>query len=139
MAIGGKPITQTVEGRERYPVRVRYQRELRDSIDSIESILVATAGGAQIPLRELASINYVRGPQVIKSEDTFLVGYVIFDKRDGYAEVDVVEQAQALLASKIQSGELDIPAGVTYKFTGSYERRAAHRALRHLVDPLLSI
>jgi Cu(I)/Ag(I) efflux system membrane protein CusA/SilA len=90
VAIGGKPITQTVEGRERYPVRVRYQRELRDSIDSIESILVATPGGAQIPLRELASINYVRGPQVIKSEDTFLVGYVIFDKRDGYAEVDVV-------------------------------------------------
>jgi Cu(I)/Ag(I) efflux system membrane protein CusA/SilA len=136
VAIGGKPITQTVEGRERYPVRVRYQRELRDSIDSIESILVATAGGAQIPLRELASINYVRGPQVIKSEDTFLVGYVIFDKRDGYAEVDVVEQAQALLASKIQSGELDIPAGVTYKFTGSYENQVRAEKRLSVVLPI---
>ena len=86
VAIGGKPITQTVEGRERYPVRVRYMRELRDTIESIEGILVAAPDGTQIPLRELASINYVRGPQVIKSEDTFLVGYVIFDKRDGYAE-----------------------------------------------------
>ena len=136
VAIGGKPITQTVEGRERYPVRVRYQRELRDSIDSIESILVATPGGAQIPLRELASINYVRGPQVIKSEDTFLVGYVIFDKRDGYAEVDVVEQAQALLASKIQSGELDIPAGVTYKFTGSYENQVRAEKRLSVVLPI---
>jgi Cu(I)/Ag(I) efflux system membrane protein CusA/SilA len=97
---------------------------------------VATAGGAQIPLRELASINYVRGPQVIKSEDTFLVGYVIFDKRDGYAEVDVVEQAQALLASKIQSGELDIPAGVTYKFTGSYENQVRAEKRLSVVLPI---
>jgi copper/silver efflux system protein len=136
VAIGGKPITQTVEGRERYPVRVRYQRELRDSIESIESILVATPGGAQIPLRELASINYVRGPQVIKSEDTFLVGYVIFDKRDGYAEVEVVEQAQAILANKIQSGDLDIPAGVTYKFTGSYENQVRAEKRLSIVLPI---
>jgi copper/silver efflux system protein len=136
VAIGGKPITQTVEGRERYPVRVRYQRELRDSIESIESILVATPQGAQIPLRELATINYVRGPQAIKSEDTFLVGYVIFDKRDGYAEVDVVEQAQALLAEKIRTGELEIPAGVTYKFTGSYENQVRAEKRLSIVLPI---
>ncbi|MFT5837161.1 MAG: Cu(I)/Ag(I) efflux system membrane protein CusA/SilA, partial [Candidatus Azotimanducaceae bacterium] len=123
VAIGGKPVTMTVEGRERYPVRVRYQRELRDSIESIEDILVAAPDGTQIPLKQLATINYVRGPQVIKSEDTFLVGYVIFDKRDGYAEVEVVEQAQAYLQSKIDSGELNIPTGVSYKFTGSYENQ----------------
>ena len=104
VAIGGKPITQTVEGRERYPVRVRYMRELRDTIESIEGILVATSDGTQIPLRELAAINYVRGPQVIKSEDTFLVGYVIFDKHDGYAEVDVVETASAYLEDRIEAG-----------------------------------
>lgn len=131
VAVGGKIITQTVEGRERYPVRVRYQRELRDDIESIENILIAAPDKTQIPLKELATINYVRGPQVIKSEDTFLVGYVIFDKKPGYAEVDVVEQAQIFLKSKIDSGELDIPAGVNYKFTGSYENQI--RAEKRLI------
>lgn len=131
VAVGGKIITQTVEGRERYPVRVRYQRELRDDIESIENILIAAPDKTQIPLKELATINYVRGPQVIKSEDTFLVGYVIFDKKPGYAEVDVVEQAQIFLKSKIASGELDIPAGVNYKFTGSYENQI--RAEKRLI------
>jgi Cu(I)/Ag(I) efflux system membrane protein CusA/SilA len=136
VAIGGKPITQTVEGRERYPVRVRYMRELRDTIESIEGILVAAPDGTQIPLRELASINYVRGPQVIKSEDTFLVGYVIFDKRDGYAEVKVVEQAQAFLQGKIDSGELNIPTGVSYKFTGSYENQVRAEKKLRVVLPI---
>lgn len=136
VAIGGKPITQTVEGRERYPVRVRYMRELRDTIESIEDILVAAPDGTQIPLRELATINYVRGPQVIKSEDTFLVGYVIFDKRDGYAEVEVVEQAQDFLQQKIDTGELDIPSGVSYKFTGSYENQVRAEKKLRVVLPI---
>jgi len=136
VAIGGKPITMTVEGRERYPVRVRYMRELRDNIESIEDILVAAPDGTQIPLKELATINYVRGPQVIKSEDTFLVGYVIFDKRDGYAEVEVVEQAQEILSQKIDSGELDIPAGVSYKFTGSYENQVRAEKKLRIVLPI---
>jgi Cu(I)/Ag(I) efflux system membrane protein CusA/SilA len=136
VAIGGKPITQTVEGRERYPVRVRYMRELRDTIESIEEILVAAPDGTQIPLRELANIYYLRGPQVIKSEDTFLVGYVIFDKRDGYAEVEVVEQAQDFLQQKIESGELNIPAGVSYKFTGSYENQVRAEKKLRVVMPI---
>lgn len=136
VAIGGKPITQTVEGRERYPVRVRYIRELRDTIESIEEILVAAPDGTQIPLRELATINYVRGPQMIKSEDTFLVGYVIFDKREGFAEVDVVEQAQDFLAAKVASGELSIPAGVSYKFTGSYENQVRAEKKLKIVLPI---
>ena len=136
VAIGGKPITQTVEGRERYPVRVRYQRELRDTIESIENILVAAPDGTQVPLQELASIEYTRGPQVIKSEDTFLVGYVIFDKRDGYAEVEVVEQAQDFLKEKIATGELDIPAGVSYKFTGSYENQVRAEKKLQVVLPI---
>ncbi|WP_269522525.1 efflux RND transporter permease subunit [Coraliomargarita parva] len=136
VAIGGKPITQTVEGRERYPVRVRYMRELRDTIESIENILVAAPDGTQIPLKELASIQYVRGPQVIKSEDTFLVGYVIFDKREGHAEVEVVEQAQKFLQSKIDSGELVIPSGVSYKFTGSYENQVRAEKKLRIVLPI---
>ncbi|MGC6455124.1 MAG: efflux RND transporter permease subunit [Coraliomargaritaceae bacterium] len=136
VAIGGKPITQTVEGRERYPVRVRYLRELRDSIESIESILVAAPDGTQVPLRELAAINYLRGPQVIKSEDTFLVGYVIFDKKPGFAEVEVVEQAQQFLSEKVASGELSIPSGVSYKFTGSYENQVRAEKKLRIVLPI---
>ena len=136
VALGGKAVTQTVEGRERYPVRVRYMRELRDSIESIEAILVASPQGAQIPLRELATINYVRGPQVIKSEDTFLVGYVIFDKHDGYAEVEVVEQAQAFVEQQIASGALEIPDGVSYRFTGSYENQVRSEKRLLVVLPI---
>ncbi len=94
VAIGGKPITTTVEGRERYPVRVRYLRELRDQIESLDDILVASPQGVQIPLSQLATIAYTNGPQVIKSEDGFLVGYLTFDKKPDIAEVEVVNRAQ---------------------------------------------
>jgi Cu(I)/Ag(I) efflux system membrane protein CusA/SilA len=136
VAIGGKPVTTTVEGRERYPVRVRYMRELRDSIESLGSILVPSMSGAQIPIRELAEIRYTRGPQVIKSEDTFLTGYVLFDMRDGMAEVDVVEHARDYLKQKEASGELDIPAGVSYTFAGSYENQVRSEKRLRIVLPL---
>ena len=136
VALGGKPVTQTIEGRERYPVRVRYQREMRDSIESIEKILVAAPDGTQIPLKELSTINTVRGPQVIKSEDTFLVGYVIFDKAPGYSEVDVVEQANRFLKDKQASGELVIPAGVSYRFTGTYENQVRAQQKLRLILPV---
>jgi Cu(I)/Ag(I) efflux system membrane protein CusA/SilA len=129
VAIGGKPLTMTVEGRERYPVRVRYLRELRDQPETLGDILVPTPGGAQIPLRELADIEYRRGPQMIKSEDTFLVAYVLFDKQPGYAEVTVVNDARDYIQSKIVAGDLVVPAGVSYEFAGSYKNqvRAAKR------------
>lgn len=131
VAIGGKPLTMTVEGRERYPVRVRYLRELRDEPETLGDILVPTPSGAQVPLRELATIEYRRGPQMIKSEDTFLVSYVLFDKRPGNAEVSVVNDAQRLIREKIDSGELKVPAGVSYAFAGSYENQV--RAARRLM------
>ena len=136
IAIGGRQITTTVEGRERFPVRVRYQRELRDNIEAMSKILVPGKGGQQVPIAELAEIRYIRGPQVIKSEDTFLVGYVVFDKKDGYAEVDVVEQCQAYLQSKIDSGEFNLPRGVSYKFAGSYENQLRASKTLALVLPL---
>ena len=136
VAIGGRQLTTTVEGRERFPVRVRYQRERRDSIEAMGRILVPGKGGQQIPITELAEIRYVRGPQSIKSEDTFLVGYVVFDKRDGYAEVDVVEQCQAYLQSKIATGELTLPRGVSYKFSGSYENQLRASRTLALVLPI---
>ncbi|HEY9170589.1 MAG TPA: efflux RND transporter permease subunit [Lutibacter sp.] len=129
-AIGGMEITTTVEGRERFPVRVRYPQELRDDPESIKKILVPTKSGAQIPLGELTKLHYVRGPQMILSEETFLVGYVLFDKRDGFAEVNVVNDAQKYIQDKIDSGELTVPAGVSYKFSGNYENQV--RAVKRL-------
>jgi Cu(I)/Ag(I) efflux system membrane protein CusA/SilA len=136
VAVGGKQLTTTVEGRERYPVRVRYQRELRSTIEDLERVLVTADDGTQIPLAEVSQIKFVRGPMVIKSEDTFLTGYVIFDKKPGYAEVDVVQDAQRYLKEKIASGELEIPTGVSYSFAGSYENQVRAQKKLMVVLPL---
>ncbi len=120
IAIGGKTVTHTVEGRQRFPVRVRYKRELRNELEAIDRILVPGAGGVQIPLVQLADIQYVRGPQSIKSEDNFLVGHVLFDKKSGLASIDVVEECDQFLRDKAASGELVLPGGVSYDFTGTY-------------------
>ena len=130
-AIGGMQLTTTVEGRERFPVRLRYARDYRDNPGDLKKILIPTPAGTQIPLGELMTIHYTRGPQMIKSENTFLVGYVIFDKKEGYAEVDVVENAQEYLRQKMESGEFLLPAGVSYVFTGNYENQI--RATRRLM------
>jgi len=140
IAIGGKQITTTVEGRERYPVRVRYMRELRDHLDSIGQVLVPGPGATQIPLIQLAEIKYVPGPQAIKSEDTFMVGYVLFDKKDGYAETNVVEEARQQLFEKIEDGELDLPSGVSFSFTGNYINQVrADKKLRIIIPLALLI
>lgn len=136
VAIGGMALTTTVEGRERYPVRVRYPRELRDSIEDLQEVLIPTKTGAQIPLSQLATLKFTRGPQVVKSEDTFLIGYVLFDKKPNVAEVDVVNAAQDYLQSKIDSGELILPPGTSYKFAGSYENQVRSEKKLALVLPL---
>jgi copper/silver efflux system protein len=123
VAVGGMILSNSVEGLERFPIRVRYARELRDNPDDLKRILIPSMSGVQIPLGEIADIEYTRGAQMIRSEDTFLVGYVIFDKQEGAAEVNVVNEAAAILKDKIKSGELKLPAGVTYKFAGNYEQQ----------------
>ncbi len=136
VAVGGMVLTQTVEGRERYGVRVRYPRELRANPTDLQQIYVPVEKGSPVPLSELASIRYEQGPQVIKSEDTFLVGYVLFDKLDGFAEVSVVENAQALIQEKIDSGELIVPKGINYAFTGTYENQLRAEKTLSVVVPL---
>jgi Cu(I)/Ag(I) efflux system membrane protein CusA/SilA len=122
-AVGGLTVTNTVEGRERYPVRIRYPRELRTSPEQIKNILVPTSGGAQIPLGQLAEVEYQKGPQSIKSEDTFLVSYVLFDHRDGFAPVNTVDDAKNRIEQKIESGELVVPPGVNFEFSGDYQNQ----------------
>ena len=136
VAVGGMTITQTVEGRERYGVRVRYPRELRENPTDIKNIYVPVAKGSPVLLSELVTIRYEKGPQVIKSEDTFLVGYVLFDKLDGFAEVNVVENAQALIQEKIANGELVVPKGINYQFTGTYENQLRAEKTLSVVVPL---
>ena len=136
VAIGGVKTTTSVEGRERYPIRVRYMRELRDSLDEMQKVLVSSIGSEQVPLSQVASIRYVRGPQQIKSENTFLVGYLLFDKLPGFAEVDVVEDVQKYLQQKIMSGELKLPKGVTYTFSGSYENEVRAKEKLSVILPV---
>lgn len=136
-AIGGMKISSTVEGRERFPIRVRYPRELRDDPDALGKILMPTPTGAQIPLSQIIDFEYVRGPQAIKSEETFLVGYVLFDKLDGFSEVTVVNDAQQSIQQKIDSGELTVPSGVSYKFSGSYENQVRAEKRLSIIVPLV--
>lgn len=138
-AIGGMQITEKVEGRERYPVRVRYPRELRDNPEAMGKILMATPTGAQIPLSQIIDFEYVRGPQAIKSEETFLVGYVLFDKRDGFSEVTVVNDAQNAIEELIESGSLIVPPGISYKFSGNYENQIRAEKRLAIIVPLVLV
>jgi Cu(I)/Ag(I) efflux system membrane protein CusA/SilA len=133
--VGGMKMTTTVEGRERYAVRLRYPRELRSDPEAIKNILVPTRSG-QIRLGELIDIKYEQGPQSIKSEDGFLVGYVLFDRLDGFSEVEVVKNATAYLDGLQEQGTLDVPAGVSYRFAGNYEQQVRANERLSLVVPI---
>jgi len=136
VGLGGMMVTTTVEGRERYAIRVRYARDFRENAQAIENILVMTSGGAQVPLGEMAEVLYRPGPMMIRGEDSFLVGYVLLDKREGFAEGSVVEDAQRYLQGKIDSGELQVPPGVSFKFSGSYENQVRAEKRLSLIVPL---
>lgn len=139
-AAGGMPITQTLEGRERYPVRLRYPRELRNTPEKMERILVPTPAGAQIPLGSVLDIRYERGPQSIKSENTFITGYVIFDRAPGIAETDAVEAARDQLNKHIENGSLTVPPGISFNFSGNYENQVrAEERLSYVVPAVLII
>ena len=135
-AIGGMKLSTTVEGRERFPIRVRYAREFRDDPDAIANLQVPTPMGNYIPLGQLVDITYRPGPDMIRGENSFLVGYVLLDKKPGFAEVSVVEDAQRYLKSKIDSGELVVPSGVRYQFSGSYENQIRAEKRLSIVVPL---
>jgi Cu(I)/Ag(I) efflux system membrane protein CusA/SilA len=148
IAIGGENLTMSVEGRERYPIRVRYLRELRERFDDLEHILVPTSTGAHVPIGQLAKIRFSLGPQELKSENGLLVGYVTMNTRDR-DEVSVVEDAEKLLqAAKRQSDELVaagrhqeaklvVPPGYYWKWSGQFENQ--QRAMQRLswVVPLV--
>ncbi len=139
IAIGGENLLSSVEGRERYPIRVRYPRELRENLEDLEQILVPSENGTHVPISQVATIRYVLGPQEIKSENALLVGYVTLNTRDR-DEVSVVEDADKLIRAKIASGELRFPPGYYYQWAGQFENQVrATRRLALLVPLCLAL
>jgi Cu(I)/Ag(I) efflux system membrane protein CusA/SilA len=129
-AIGGENIATTIEGRERYPVNVRYPRDLRSDIDRLERILVATPSGAQVPLAQLAEIELTSGPAMIRDENAFLAGYVYVDMagRDigGY-----VEEAKELVRERVE-----LSPGYVIQWSGQYENMIRVRERLKVVVPI---
>jgi copper/silver efflux system protein len=126
--IGGENVAENIEGRERYPINVRYSRDFRDDITQLQRVVIATPTGAQIPISEVAKVYFSRGPAMIRDEDGLLTGYVYLD----LASKDYggfVAKADRLLNEKLR-----LPAGYSYKWSGEYEFEVrAKQRLRFIV------
>ena len=130
-ALGGENVTRTIEGRERYPVNVRYAREFRESIPDLQRVFVKTPAGAQVPLGQLAEISLTTGPAMIRDENAQLAGYVYIDTatRDigGY-----VDRARATIGNSVQ-----LPPGYTLQWTGQYEFQIRARERLRILIPIV--
>ena len=127
-AIGGMNLTTTVEGRERYPVRVRYLRELRDNPEALKRIFVPTSSGGQIPLAQVAKLEKTQGPAMINSENTVTYARVFVNvNQDEVGLIDFVANAQKAVNEKIKSGELKIPSGYFISWSGQFESEMESR------------
>ena len=130
-ALGGQNVTRTIEGRERYPVNVRYARAFREDLPAIERVLVRTPMGSQVPLGQLADIRFTSGPAMIRDEDGQLAGYVYVDT----ATTDIggyVDSARAALGERLQ-----LPAGYTLAWTGQYEFQVRAQQRLQILIPIV--
>ena len=129
--IGGQSIVETVEGRERYPVNVRYNRDFRDDIAALNQVVIATPSGAQIPIGEVATVSFSRGPSMIRDEEAQLTGYVYFNlTTSDYG--GFVARADRLLREK-----LTLPAGYSYAWSGEYEFQLHAKKRLELIVPIV--
>ena len=127
-AIGGLNLTTTVEGRERYPVRIRYLRELRDSSEALNRIFIPTPKGEHIPLAQVATLKRVSGPAVINSENTLTYARVFVNvNQEKVGLIDFVKSAQKAVQEKIDSGELQLPTGYFLSWSGQFESEMESR------------
>ncbi len=129
-AVGGRNISQTVEGRERYPINVRYARDFRQDIEALRRVLVATPQGAQVPLGQLAELEFVMGPPFVRSESGQLVGFVFVDVGDRPI-VDYVQDAQRAVAEQVS-----LPAGTRLAWAGQFQYFERAKERLKLVLPL---
>jgi Cu(I)/Ag(I) efflux system membrane protein CusA/SilA len=131
--IGGENIAENIEGRERYPVNVRYSRDFRDDIPALNRVLISTPSGAQIPISEVAKISFSRGPSMVRDEDGQLTGYVYFNlETSNYG--GFVARADRLLGEKLK-----LPAGYTYNWSGEYEFELRAKQRLELILPIVFI
>jgi copper/silver efflux system protein len=129
--IGGMNVAENVEGRSRYPINVRYQRDFRDNIGELSRVLIATPSGAQIPISEVAQISFSRGPAMIRDEDGQLTGYVYIDlNTTDYG--GFVDQSSKMLRQKLQ-----LPAGYTYQWSGEYEFQLRAKERMKIILPVV--
>jgi Cu(I)/Ag(I) efflux system membrane protein CusA/SilA len=139
MSLGGMNLMESVEGRERYPIRIRLARDFREDMEAIKRINVPSSTGAQVPLAQLADISTVLGPQEIKGERGLLVGYVTMNTRDR-DEVSVVQDAEALLQQALKDGRLTLPPGYYWEWSGQFENQVrATKRMQVLVPITLGI
>lgn len=129
-AVGGMNVTQTIEGRERYPVNLRYPREIRDSLEKLQQLPVVTASGATIPLSEIASVNITEGPDMIRSENARLNGWVYVDI-SGRDLSSYVSEAKKVVAEQVK-----LPTGYSIAWSGQYEYLERAEARLLIVAPV---
>jgi Cu(I)/Ag(I) efflux system membrane protein CusA/SilA len=129
--IGGMNVAENVEGRERYPINVRYQRDFRDNVEELRRVLIATPSGAQIPIEQVAKISFSHGPAMIRDEDGQLTGYVYIDlNTKDYG--GFVKQASNALAQKLK-----LPAGYVYQWSGEYEFQLRAKERLKIIMPVV--
>jgi len=129
--IGGKNIAENIEGRDRFPINVRYQRSFRDDLNAMRRVLIGTPSGAQIPLGQVAQISFSRGPAMIRDEDGALTGYIYIDlKTSDYG--GFVSKADRLLHSK-----LTLPGNTSYQWSGEYQFEMAAKQRLKLILPIV--
>jgi Cu(I)/Ag(I) efflux system membrane protein CusA/SilA len=129
--IGGMNVGENVEGRERYPMNVRYERDFRDDLEELNRVLIATPSGAQIPIEQVAKIYFSHGPAMIRDEDGQLTGYVYIDlNTKDYG--GFVNQASGLLAQKLK-----MPAGYAYQWSGEYEFQLRAKERLKIILPIV--
>ena len=131
--IGGMNVGENVEGRERYPMNVRYERDFRDDVEELRRVLLATPSGAQIPIEQVAKIYFSHGPAMIRDEDGQLTGYVYIDlNTKDYG--GFVNQASNLLAQRLK-----MPAGYTYQWSGEYEFEVRAKERLKIILPVVFV
>jgi len=129
--MGGMNVAENVEGRERYPINVRYERDFRDNVDQLRRVLIATPSGAQIPIDQVATLSFSRGPAMIRDEDGQLTGYVYIDlNTSDYG--GFVQQGSRELQQKLQ-----LPAGYTYQWSGEYEFEVRAKQRLRIILPIV--
>lgn len=136
-ALGGSNVTKTVEGRERYPIRIRYERNLRERLDELDRLPVVTHSGEVVPLSILASMKTTWGPGVINSEDARLVAHVSFSPSGMVGDLETVQAVEDSLRNAQESGNLDLPTGYALKPVGSFQNQIEANQRLMWVIPLV--